>query len=182
MIELLAVLSASASVGIRVALPVLFFGLLRGQELWSEVPILSNLSSPFLLGLLTSWSIVELTASKKLMGQRILQIVEILFSPLMGAIMSLAVVSTTTTFTWLIALTGGLFALVLQLVQLGWFFRLRGLPLWFVFIQDTLCVALVLLAFGAPTPGGLIALILLWFAIYSGKLWYDWYGGNRSKK
>ena len=180
MIELLTVLSASASVGIRIAIPVLFFGLLQGQELWSEVPILSNISSPFLLGLLTAWSVIELIASKKLMGQRILQIVEILFSPVIGAIMSLAVVSATQLPTWLIAITGGLFALVLQLVQLGWFFRLRGLPLWFVFIQDALCVALVLFAFGAPTPGGLIALILLWFAIYSGKLWYDWYRGKKS--
>ncbi|MEM9922669.1 MAG: DUF4126 domain-containing protein [Cyanobacteria bacterium P01_D01_bin.50] len=180
MIELLAVLAASAAVGIRIAVPVLFFGLLQGQELWSEVPILSKISSSFLLGLLTSWSVVELTASKKLMGQRILQIVEILFSPIMGAIMGLAVVPRTQSPDWLIAITGGLFALVLQLVQLGWFFRLRGLPLWFVFIQDALCITLVLLAFGAPTPGGLIALVLLWFAIYSGKLWYDWYRGNKS--
>ena len=180
MIELLGVLSVSAAVGIRIAIPVLFFGLLQGQELWSGVPILSNLSSSFVLGLFTSWSVIELTASKKLMGQRILQIVEILFSPIIGAIMGLAVVSATVFPAWLIGITGGLFALVLQLVQLGWFFRLSGLPLWFVFIQDALCVALVLLAFGAPTPGGLIALVLLWFAIYSGKLWYEWYGGNKS--
>ncbi len=180
MLELLGVLSASAAVGIRIALPVLFFGLLRGQELWSEVPVLSNISSPFLLGLLTSWSVIELTASKKLMGQRILQIVEILLSPVMGAIMGLAVVSATQSPTWLIGITGGLFALVLQLVQLGWFFRLRGLPLWFVFIQDALCIALALFAFGAPTPGGLIALVLLWLAIYSGKLWYDWYREKKS--
>ena len=180
MIELLAVLSASAAVGIRIALPVLFFGLLQGQELWSEVPVLSNISSPFLLGLLTSWSVIELTASKKLMGQRILQIVEILFSPFIGAIMGLAVASANESPAWLTGITGGLFALVLQLVQLGWFFRLRGLPLWFVFIQDALCTALIILAFLAPTPGGLIALGLLWFAIYSGKLWYDWYQGNRS--
>ena len=177
MIELLAVLSASAAVGIRIALPVLFFGLLQGQELWSEVPVLSHIYSPFLLGLLTSWSVIELTASKKLMGQRILQIVETLFSPIMGAIASLAVVSATQSPTWLIGITGGLFALVLQLVQLGWFFRLRGLPLWFVFIQDALCITLIIFAFSSPTPGGLIALVLLWFAIYSGKLWYDWYRG-----
>ncbi|MEO1428498.1 MAG: DUF4126 domain-containing protein [Cyanobacteria bacterium J06632_19] len=180
MIELLSVLSASAAVGIRIALPVLFFGLMQGQQLWSEVPILSNISSSFLLGLFTSWSIIELTASKKLMGQRILQIVEILFSPIMGAIMGLAVVSATEAPTWLIGITAGLFALVLQLVQLGWFFRLRGLPLWFVLIQDALCIALVLFAFGAPKPGGLIALFLLWFAIYSGKLWYDWYREKKS--
>ena len=110
MIELLAVLSASAAVGIRIALPVLFFGLLQGQELWSEVPVLSNISSPFLLGLLTSWSVIELTASKKLMGQRILQIVEILFSPVMGAVMGLAVVSATESPAWLFGITGGLFA------------------------------------------------------------------------
>jgi hypothetical protein len=79
---------------------------------------------------------------------------------------------------WMIVLIGaigGLLALVLQLVQIGWFFRLRGLPLWVVFIQDALCVVLVLLAFDAPTQGGLIAMILLWLAIRSSGEWYRWY-------
>jgi Domain of unknown function (DUF4126) len=175
MIELLAALSASAAAGIRTALPLLLIGLLQGHNLWSKVPILSHISSPFLLIFLSSWSAVEIFASKKLLGQRFIQIIELLFSPFVGAIMGLAVASATATPNWLIALIGGLFALVLQLVQVGWFYRLRGLPLWAVFIQDTLCVALVLFAFDAPKQGGLIALLLLLFAIRSIKQWYDWY-------
>ncbi|MCA1991850.1 MAG: DUF4126 family protein, partial [Coleofasciculus sp. S288] len=78
-------------------------------------------------------------------------------------------------FVWTVGIVGGLLALVLQLVQVGWFYRLRGLPLWAVFIQDVLCVALVIFAFDAPQPGGLIALLLLWLATRSSTLWHRWY-------
>lgn len=181
MIEILATLSASAAAGIRIGMPLLMIGLLQGNHLWSEIPVLSHISPPVLLCLLSIWSLVELFASKKLLGQRILQIIELLLSPLVGAIMALAVASTTTAPNWLIGLIGSLLALVLQLVQVGWFYRLRGLPLWAVFLQDTLCVALVLFAINDPRSGGLIALILLWFAIRSAKQWYHWYWQNRRR-
>lgn len=175
MIEILAILSASAAAGMRIGVPLLIIGLLQGSDLWSQVPVLSHISPPILLGGLISWSSVELFASKKLWGQRIIQVIQLLLSPIAGAIMALAVVSVTATPNWLIALVGGLLALVLQLVQVGWFYRLRGLPLWAVFLQDSLCVTLVLFAFDAPWQGGLIALILLWFAVRSAKQWYYWY-------
>ncbi|MBH8551186.1 DUF4126 domain-containing protein [Nostocaceae cyanobacterium CENA357] len=175
MIEILATLSASAAAGMRIGIPLLIIGLLQGSNLWSQVPILSHLSPSLLLGCLTSWSLVELLASKKLWGQRILQLIQLSLSPLVGAIMGLAVATATTAPNWLIALIGGLFALVLQLVQVGWFYRLRGLPLWAVFLQDTLCIALVFFAFDAPRQGGLLALILLWLALLSVKQWYNWY-------
>ncbi|WYL99032.1 MAG: DUF4126 domain-containing protein [Gloeotrichia echinulata CP02] len=181
MIEMLATLSASAAAGIRIAIPLLMIGLLQGNHLWSEIPILSRISSPVLLFSLTIWSLIELFASKKLMGQRMLQLVELLFSPFVGAIMALAVASTTTTPNWLIGLIGGSLALVLQLVQVGWFYRLRGLPLWAVFLQDILSVALVLFAINDPWSGGLIALILLLFAIRSAKQWYSLYWQNRRR-
>jgi hypothetical protein len=175
MIEILATLSASAAAGIRIAIPLLIVGLLQGSNSWSNVPVLSRISAPLLLGCLISWSLVELFASKKLWGQRILQIIQLLLSPLVGAIMGLAVVSATITPNWLIILIGSSLALVLQLVQVGWFYRLRGLPLWAVFLQDMLCIALVLFAFDAPWQGGVIALVLLWFAVRSAKEWYKWY-------
>jgi len=179
MIEILATLSAAAAAGMRVGTPLLIIGLLQGSELWSQVPVLSRISPHFLLWLLTSWSLFELFASKKLKGQRILQQLQLFLSPLVGAIMGLTVASATTTPSWIIALIGGLLAFILQLVQLGWFYRLRGLPLWAVFLQDTLCVALVLFSVDAPKEGGLIALVLLWFAIRSAKQWHNWYWQNR---
>ncbi|MEH2286939.1 DUF4126 domain-containing protein [Nostoc sp.] len=175
MIEILATLSASAAAGMRIGIPLLIIGLLQGSNLWSQVPILSHISPPILLCCLTSWSLIELLASKKLWGQRLLQVVQLFMSPFVGAIMGLEVATATATPNWLIAIIGGLLALVLQLVQIGWFYRLRGLPLWAVFLQDTLCIALVLFAFDAPWQGGVIALILLWFAVRSAKQWYDWY-------
>lgn len=183
MIELLAGLSAAAAVGMgRIALPLLLIGLLQGDNLWARVPILSLIHPQVVVGVLTSWSLFELFASKKLLGQRVLQIIHLLFSPIVGAIMGITVAEMTEAPIWLIILisvVGGLLALVLQLVQVGWFFRLRGLPLWLVFAQDALCVLLVLLALDAPRQGGLIAMILLWLAIRSSSEWYRWYKRKR---
>jgi Domain of unknown function (DUF4126) len=179
MIELLAVLSASAAVGMRIALPMLVIGLFQGNNLWSQMPILSKLSSPILLFFLSSWSLVELFASKQMIGQRVLQVVELILSPVVGAIMGLIFAKATATPEWLVAMVGGSFAFLLQLVQVGWFFRLRGLPLWVVFVQDFLCIVLVMFAYNAPWQGGLIALLLLWLAIRSSKYWYDWYKKDR---
>jgi hypothetical protein len=178
MIEILAILSAGAAAGMRMGVPLLIIGILQGDQLWSQIPVLSRISPDILIGLLTSWSLFELFASKKLVGQRIVQQVHLFLSPLVGALMGLAVASATQTPSWLVGLIGGLLALVFQLVLVGWFYRLRGLPMWAVFMQDVLCITLVLFAVDAPRQGGLIALILLWFAIRSGKYWYDWYKGN----
>ena len=177
MIELLAALSASAAAGMRIALPLLLIGLLQ-IDLWSDVPLLSYLPPQVVVGVLVSWSLFELFASKKLLGQRILQVIQLIFSPIVGAIMGMAIAQATDMVDWLmwvIAVTGGLLALVLQLVQAGWFYRLRGLPLWVIFAQDVLCIFLVIFALDAPKQGGLIAMLLLWFAIRSSKEWYRWY-------
>lgn len=178
MLELLAALSASAAAGMRIALPLLVIGLLENDSLWSRVPILSHFPPPVVLAVLTSWSLFELFASKKLLGQRVLQVVQLLFSPAVGAIMGITVARFTeapTSLIWLIGLIGALFALVLQLVQVGLFYRLRGLPLWLVFLQDALCISLVVFAFDAPQQGALIAMLLLWLSIRSSKDWYRWY-------
>jgi hypothetical protein len=186
MIELLAALSASAAAGMRIALPLLVIGLLRIDSLWASVPLLSQINPSVLLGILTTWSVFELFASKRLLGQRVLQVIQLLLSPMVGAIMGITVArfaDTPTALIWIVGIIGGLLALVLQLVQVGWFFRLRGLPLWVVFVQDVLCVALVILAFDAPQQGGIVALLLLWLAIRSSKQWHEWYTEkNRTKK
>lgn len=177
MIEVLAALSLSAAVGMRVALPLLLIGLLYGN-LWENVPLLSRISPQIVLGVLVSWSLMELLISKERLGQRVLQLIQLVFSPFVGAIVGITVAQTAELETWLlwvIGITGGLLALVLQLVQVGWFYRLRGLPVWVIFLQDFLCVSLVLFAFDAPQQGGLIALLLLWLAIRSSKEWQRWY-------
>jgi Domain of unknown function (DUF4126) len=125
-----------------------------------------------------SWSLVELFFSKERLGQRVLQIVQLVFSPLVGAIAGLTVAQSTQSAGLTLALLGGLgalVALVLQLVQVGWFYRLRAVPMWVIFAQDFLCVALVLLAFDAPQQGGLIVLLLLWLTIRSSVEWQRWY-------
>lgn len=173
MVELLAALSASTAAGMRIALPLLVIGLLQGDKLWSRVPILSNIPPPVVLGVLISWSLIELFASKTLLGQRILQLVQLVFSPVVGAIMAISVVQSNnpTLLIWIVGIVGGSFALLLQLIQASWLYRLRVLPLWVFFGQDAVCVSLVFLALYAPLPGGLIALILLWLSIRSYQQW-----------
>ena len=179
MVEILAILSASAAAGMRIGIPLLVIGILRGDQLWSQMPLLSRISPNVLVGLLTSCSLFEIFASKKLIGQRIIQQVHLFLSPFVGALMGLSVTSATQTPSWLVVLIGGLLALVFQLVLVGWFYRLRGLPIWVVFLQDILCITLVFFAVDAPRQGGLIALLLLWLAIRSAKYWYDWYEVGR---
>lgn len=185
MIEILAALSASAAGGVRIGLPLLIIGLLYMPNLWDDVPILSLFPPQLVLGVLVSWSLVELFVSKDRTGQRVIQLVQLVFSPAVGAIAGIAVARTAQLAGWVIGLigvVGGLLALVLQLVQVGWFYRLRGLPLWAVFAQDFLCVCLVLFAFDAPEQGGLIALLLLWFAIRSTKEWQQRYWNQGSDR
>jgi hypothetical protein len=178
MLELLAVLSVSAAAGMRIALPLLIIGLLYGNGLWAQVPLLARIPPPVVLAVLVSWSLFEVFASKNRTGQRLLQSVELLFSPIVGAILGIAVAKVMISSAWLIGLlgvVGGVLALVLQLVQIGWLYRLQSIPLWVIFAQDLLCVLLVIFAFDAPRQGGLIALLLLWLAIRSSKEWHRWY-------
>ncbi|MBF2086142.1 DUF4126 domain-containing protein [Thermoleptolyngbya sp. C42_A2020_037] len=183
MVEVLAILSISAATGMRIALPLLLIGLLQRESLWSSVPLLSQVPPPLVLGVLVSWSLVELLFSKDRLAQRLLQIVELACSPVVGAIAGITVARLMQTSQELVpvaALVSGLLALVFQLVQVGWFYRLRGLPLWAIFLQDFLCVLLVLFAFDAPRQGGLIALLLLWLAIRSTAEWQQWYQAQAS--
>lgn len=184
-VGILAVLSASAAGGMRIGLPLLVIGLLQNPNSWAAIPILSSIKPPILIVVLTSWSLFELLGSKKLVGQRILQLIQLGFSPIAGAIMAIG----TAKFTevepipmWLIGIVGGVLALVLKLVQVGWFFRLRGFPIWAVLIQDILCIFLVMFAFEAPREGGLIAMLLLWLAIRTSNQWREWYLEGKKTK
>ena len=183
LLPILAALSASAAAGMRIALPLMVIGLLRLRtDLWADVPLLSQLHPQVLIGVLTSWSLFELLGSKKLLGQRILQIVQLIFSPVVGAVMAMTaskLANLEIEPLWLMGLVGGLLALVLKLVQVGWFFRLRGIPPWVVLLEDALCVFLVLFAFNAPEEGGLIAMLLLWLAIRSSTEWRRWYNNKQ---
>ncbi len=182
-VGLLAALSASAAGGMRIALPLLLIGLLRIDKLWSEIPLLSCLHPQVAISILVSWSLLEVFASKTFAGQRVLQIVQIIFSPIVGAIMGIAIAQVSAIdeiivhpgMLWIIGIVGGLLAFVLQLVQAGWLYRLQILPIWVILLQDVLCISLVLFAFDAPKEGALIAMLLLWFAIRSSKEWYRWY-------
>lgn len=178
MVELLSVISAAAAVGLRLALPLLVVALVYGQKTLLTVPVLSRIPSTLVLGFLIAWALLEMFGSKRLLSQRSLQILQLALSPVCGVVIALAIVkikSVDPGLTWLMAGIGGLLAFVLQLVQAGWFYRLRGLPSWVVVLEDALSILLVFAAFGAPKEGGLIALVLLWFAIRSAKEWRDRY-------
>jgi hypothetical protein len=182
LLGVLAVLSASAAAGMRIALPLLIIGLLQGQ-LWYQVPLLATINPQVVIAILTSWSLFELFGSKKLLGQRVLQLVQLMFTPLVGGMMAVTVAKLLQLAFmpfWLIALIGALFSLVLRLVAIGWFFRLRGIPPWVAVGEDLLCVGLVFFAFKAPEQGGLIAIFLLWIAVRSSTAWRRWFLNSRS--
>lgn len=176
-IGILATLSASSAAGMRIGLPLLIIGLWH-SDLWSNIPLLSWLHPQVLIAILISWSLFELCGSKKLLGQRILQQVQLFLSPFVGALMAVTVAEISNLNfqpLWLIGLVGGLLAFVIKLVQVGWFFRLRGLPLAVILAEDALCICLVLFAMKAPENGGLIAMLLLWLVIRSSTAWRRWY-------
>ena len=129
----LAVLSASAAAGIRLALPLLVISLLYGESLWSNLPLLNQIKPPILLSVLISWSLFELFASKQLLGQRVLQIVQLLCSPIVGALIAVAtakIFNLDFSPIWLLGFLGAIFALLLTLVKVGWFFSLKRNPYW----------------------------------------------------
>lgn len=165
MIEVLAALSASAAVGIRIALPLLSLELLRGESLWSGIPLLSAIHPSIRLAVLCSWSILELLAFKQLLGQRLLQIVLLVSSPIAGAIATNSNAGAGSLPIWAIAILGGLFAFVLQSVQTAWFYQQQRLPLKFVFAQDIVSILLAFLSVNKPQIGGIISLSLFWWAI-----------------
>lgn len=176
--ELLAVLSISAATGLRLALPLLLIGLFSGERLWSTVPILANIPQALVVIVLVMWSLLELTISKDRVNRRFLQSAELFISPFVGTIAGIAIARfANISDTWLLALlavTGGAVALVIQMVQVGWLYRFNSPPIWFMFVEDALCVCLVFFAFDAPEQGGLIALFLLWIAIRSSVVWRQW--------
>ena len=176
--EILAVLSISAAVGLRLALPLLLIGLLSGETLWQNVPFLSHIPPTIVICVLVSWSLFELIISKDRPRRRFLHSLELMFSPIVGAIAGIAIgrsVNLEGGLMGVVGLIGGLLAFVIQLVQVGWLYRIQYPPLWILFLQDFLCVCLVLFAFDAPQQGGLIALLLLWLAIRMSTAWRRWY-------
>jgi len=175
--ELLAILSIAAATGLRLALPLLLIGLMSGPRLWANVPLLARLPPALVLGVLASWSMAELMLSKNRYSQRFFQILELVLSPGVGALAGLAVGRTFGLDGWLNPLIGvisALLALVIQLLQVGWFYRPRRPPLWLFFVVDGLCIVLAVLAFDAPNQGGIIALLLLWLVIRTSHLWQRW--------
>ncbi len=180
-IGVLASLSVAAAAGIRIALPLLIIGLIR-EQLWDDLPVLSRIHPQVVLAILISWSLFELFGSKSLLGQRALQIVQLIFSPVVGSLLSITVVKMFDLHIqplWILGLVGGLLAFVIGLVQTGWFFRLRGIPPWVAGIEDILCLFLVVFALKAPKNGGLIALLLLWIALRSSNEWRRWYSEQK---
>jgi hypothetical protein len=172
--ELLAILSIAAATGLRLALPLLLIGLMSGPQLWSNVPLLSRLPPALVLGVLATWSMAELMLSKDRHSQRLFQTLELTLSPGVGAVAGIGVARTLGLDSWLhwpIGITSALVALVLQLLQVGLFYRPYRPPLWAFFVVDGLCIVLAVFAFNAPKQGGIIALVLLWLVIRTAYLW-----------
>jgi hypothetical protein len=182
-VELLAVLSISAAAGFRLALPLLVIGFLSG-DLWNQVPILSRLPPTLVVGVLVSWTLAEIVFSRERLVQRVFQSLELFLSPWVGAIAGLTIARTFILETWILVLfgvLGGVLALLIQFIQVGWIYRLKRPPLWLILAEDFICICLVLFAFDAPEQGGLIAMLLVWLALRTSYVWRRWYLGREPR-
>lgn len=178
MIQVLAIISASAAGGLRVGLPLLILGLANLNTLWSEIPLLDKIRPEVVIGVLVSWTIFEIFGTKKLLGLRIIQIIQLIVSPVVGAMLAVGAAKWTEFDQapfWLIGIIGGVFALVLRFVLVGWFFHWGRLPIAFTFLEDILSAILTVFALRAPENGGIIAMLLLWIALRSSHEWRQWY-------
>ena len=101
------------------------------------------------IALLAGWSMAETTAIEgSLQPAGFFQIIELLCSPLVGAIAGIALARTLELDNWLhigIGITSALLAVVIQLLQVGWFYRPKRPPLWVFFVVDGLCIFLAYL-------------------------------------
>jgi hypothetical protein len=161
----------------RLALPLVVI-MLYGGDLWLRIPLLSRVYPPLALGFVVSWSVLELVISKDRVGQRLLQVVELVVSPLVGGIIGATIAQAAELAKWqvdLLTILGALVTFVLQLVQVGWIYRAQSIPLYALFAEDLICVLLIVFAFDAPRQGGLIALLLLWLALRSAMVWRQRY-------
>lgn len=178
MIQVLAVISAAASGGLRIGLPLLIIGLVNLDKLWSEIPLLKHIQPEVLLAILVSITIFEILGTKKMIGLRVIQIIQLILSPIVGAILAVGAANWTNLEyvpLWIIAITGGLFALVLRFVLVGLFFRWGKMPIILTLSEDILAVILSLFAFTAPENGGLIAMLLLLLALRISSEWRQWH-------
>jgi len=177
MIQVLAVISAAASGGFRLGLPLLIIGLANVDKLWSEIPLLNRIQPEVLLAILVSVTIFEILGTKRMIGLRIIQIIQLILSPVVGAILAVGAANWTNLEyvpLWIIAVTGGLFALVLRFVLVCLFFRWGKMPIILTVSEDILAMILALLALTSPENGGLIAMLLLLLALRISSEWRQW--------
>lgn len=187
MLEILGSLSAAAAAGMRLGIPILVLGLIYTGKAWENIPIISSINPIIILSTLIVWSLLELTFSKKLLGQRLLQNFQLVFSPLGGSLLAYMMtqyynLSADDHLTWVLVISGGFLALIIKLVEIGWFFRLGGIPIIVVVFEDMLSALMVVLALKAPQEGGLIAIALLWIALRSAGEWRIWHLKSHEKK
>ncbi|WP_287128976.1 DUF4126 domain-containing protein [Candidatus Cyanaurora vandensis] len=162
-------LAAAAAGAMRLSLPLLVLVILaQGWGFCPESPVLEWLCQPVTLVPLVFWTLFEVVGSRTALGQRVVQAVQFIGAPLMGALLVSVVLPEA---SWLQLLTGSCLAAVLQLVQTGYIFRKGFLPWWFTLAQDGLAVGLVLMALGAPWLGGMVALGLVGLALYQTRQW-----------
>jgi len=169
LIAMLTALAAASAGAMRISSPLLLLVLLAQHlGVCPQSQLLAWLCQPFSLVILIFWTLFELVGSRTPLGQRVLQAVQLVLAPVVGAILVSVVLPEA---NWLYVTTGAVLAALLQLVQTGYVFRKGFLPWWFTLTQDLMAVALVLMALGAPILGGAVALGLALLALRQAQLW-----------
>lgn len=182
MVAFLGILAAASAAGFRLALPLLVVLLLSDPSRWQDLPVVGAWPPVWVLTGLVIGTILELVIARHPWGQRLLLPLQVLLSPVVGALLGVTLADLAAmpqVASRFMVLSGAGLALILQLVQVGWFYRRGRLPRWVVFGQDSLCALLAVFALKAPHQGGLMALFLLWLAVRISRDWQTRYAQQR---
>jgi hypothetical protein len=171
-LEVLTALALAAAGGLRTSLTlwILALAALAGQPDGNALTQL--IDSPLGISVLSVWCTFELVATKTALGQRLVQALQFFMAPVTGAIVAIAFSSETGIVAQIaIGLAGAALASTLQAVTMGYFFRRGRVAIPVQFLQEGLCVLLVVLALHAPLIAGLTVFGLLGAALLQASYW-----------
>jgi hypothetical protein len=175
-LEVLTALALAAAGGLRTSLALLILAIAAVAGQPDSNALTQMIASPLGISILSVWSLFELVATKTALGQRLVQALQFFMAPVTGAIIASAFGSETGIVAQMtIGLAGAALASALQAVTMGYFFRRGRVTIPVQFLQEGLCVLLVILALNAPLIAGLAVFGLLGAALVQASYWRKYF-------
>jgi hypothetical protein len=175
-LEVLTALALAAAGGLRTSLTLLILAIAAITGSPESNALTPLIASPLGISILSVWSIFELVATKTALGQRLVQALQFFMAPVTGVIIASAFSGETGIVAQMaIGLAGAALASTLQAVAMGYFFRRGRVTIPVQFLQEGLCVLLVILALNAPLVAGCAVFGLLGAALLQASHWRKYF-------